>query len=155
MKNYLFPALFGSLLLFGCENGTEETTPNEIISDSVSVSIAPITETTVKIDDFINTENDSVTVPKRDYQEFYETGELKIEGDFDDNEARHGLWLSYYENGIKWSESNYSHGVRMGHSITFFPNGRVRYVGEYADDKQSGHWIFYDEEGNIVKEGDY
>ena len=70
MKNYLFPALFGSLLLFGCGNGTEETTTNEIISDSVSDSIAPITETPVTIDDFINTENDSVTVPKRDYQEF-------------------------------------------------------------------------------------
>jgi antitoxin component YwqK of YwqJK toxin-antitoxin module len=155
MKNYLFPVLLGSLILVGCGNGPEETTTDDIISDSVSDSVAPMTETDVTIEDFIHPENDSITTPKRDYQEFYETGELKIEGDYDDNEARHGLWLSYYENGIKWSESNYSHGVRMGHSITFFPNGRVRYVGEYADDKQTGHWIFYDEEGNVVKEEDY
>lgn len=102
--------------------------------------------------------NDTLTnklVSTKDYQEFYINGALKIEGDYDADKKRHGLWKSYYENGLKWSESFYSHGVKSGHSITFYPTGKVRYVGEYKDDRKIGRWQFYDEEGKLSSEENY
>lgn len=91
----------------------------------------------------------------KDYQEYYESGALKVEGDLDDADARNGLWLSYYENGSKWSESMYVHGKKNGHSVTFFPNGKIRYIGEYKDDEKSGNWRFFDEAGLLVSEENY
>lgn len=87
--------------------------------------------------------------------EYHPNGALKIEGKLNDSGRRQGLWLSYYDNGIKWSESYYSNGDRDGHSITFFPNGAIRYVGEYKNDEKVGNWKFYDEEGNLVKEENF
>lgn len=155
MKHYLYTAILSSFILFGCGDIANDSTSEDIIQESVNDSITPIIESETTIQDVIDPINSVVSTPKKDYQEFHETGELKIEGNFDENEERHGLWVSYYEGGIKWSESNYSHGKRLGHSITFFPNGRVRYVGEYADDKQIGHWTFYNEEGDVVNEEDH
>lgn len=155
MKNYLFILILSSFVLVGCENSGDEPKTTDTNHPLDSSNITENSNPQTLDSDYNSTEIDPGSDTKKDYREFYETGELKIEGDFDENEERHGIWVSYYENGIKWSESNYSHGKRLGHSITFFPNGRVRYVGEYANDKQIGHWIFYDEDGKVVKEEDY
>jgi len=89
------------------------------------------------------------------YTEYHENGQLKIEGNFDDNGLRTGRWISYYENGLTWSESYYVAGKKDGHSVTFFPNGKVRYIGEYKNDEKIGRWTFKDEEGNVVDEKSY
>ena len=34
-------------------------------------------------------------------------------------------------------------------------NGNKRYQGNYADDNQAGHWIFYNGDGSIDNEKDY
>jgi antitoxin component YwqK of YwqJK toxin-antitoxin module len=39
--------------------------------------------------------------------------------------------------------------------VTFFPNGKIRYVGEYKDDEKSGNWKFYDEAGLLISEENY
>ena len=60
----------------------------------------------------------------KDYQEYYESGALKVEGDLDDADARNGLWLSYYENG----SSGASRCMCMAKKWTLgdvFPNGKV------------------------------
>lgn len=90
-----------------------------------------------------------------EYVEYHPNGAVKIKGVHNKNMQREGLWTSYYENGIKWSESYYSNGKRDGHSLTFFPNGGVRYLGEYKDDIKIGTWTFYDETGKVVKEEKY
>ena len=56
---------------------------------------------------------------------------------------------------MKWSETVYSAGNKNGPSITFYPNGKIRYVGEYTNDDKSGEWKFYDEAGNVVKTENY
>lgn len=86
-----------------------------------------------------------------EYFEYHANGEIKIRGFYNDNLTREGLWLSYYENGIKWSEAYYSDGKRDGHNVTFYPSGKIRFVGEYKDDEKTGKWTFYDEEGNVTK----
>lgn len=153
MKYYLYTALIFSLTFFGCSSKSEENyntnTPSEVSAghEIENASPTPANET----------ENPSfqATYEKADYQEFYESGQLKIEGNYDQNEQRHGLWVSYYDNGQKWSESSYKNGLKHGHSITFFPNGNVRYVGEYKEDEKSGTWTFYNEEGEVTQEETY
>jgi antitoxin component YwqK of YwqJK toxin-antitoxin module len=84
--------------------------------------------------------------------EYHPNGNIKMEGKLNDNGNREGLWVSYYDNGTKWSESYYNDGKKDGHSLSFFPNSQIRYIGEYQDDEKSGTWTFYDEEGNVVTE---
>lgn len=158
MKNrtliYLTALLF---LSFACTGNkptdtdvSSETEKNESVTDTTPIEVV-FEENTAPVE-FVAPSN---TGDQKDYEEFYENGQIKIAGDYDENGERHGLWISYYENGIKWSESYYSHGLREGHSITFFPSGSVRYIGEYKNDEKTGKWTFKDEEGNVVKEEDY
>jgi antitoxin component YwqK of YwqJK toxin-antitoxin module len=87
-----------------------------------------------------------------DFEEYYPNGALKIKGKNNAEGNREGLWISYYDNGIKWSESYYDNGIKNGHSLTFFPNGGIRYVGEYENDVKIGTWKFYDEAGELLNE---
>jgi len=87
-----------------------------------------------------------------DFEEYYPNGALKMKGKNNSNGEREGLWISYYDNGIKWSESYYDNGIKNGHSLTFFPNGGIRYVGEYKNDVKIGTWKFYDEAGELLNE---
>ncbi len=154
MKNTFFFYTLVLLLTVGCSANDEQ----QLETDQITLDTADhVSEIDIPSSDNVS----DLTVPptldsnKFDYQELYETGAIKIEGNYDAEDQRQGLWVSYYENGIKWSESFYSHGIKSGHSVTFFPNGKVRYIGEYKEDKQIGNWRFYDEEGNLVTEENY
>jgi len=137
----------GLIAISSCtENSEKKSDPISIESNSV-----PIQETKPEVLD----EPVSKIESTKDYQEYYESGSLKIEGDFDAEQKRNGIWTSYYENGIKWSESYYTNGLKNGHSITFYPNGKVRYIGEYRQDKKFGLWKFHKEDGSLDKEETY
>jgi len=86
---------------------------------------------------------------------YYLGGQVEVTGQFDANAKRSGKWIYYYENGNKWSECEYSSGIRNGNIVTYFENGNKRYQGNYADDNQAGHWIFYNGDGSIDNEKDY
>ena len=85
------------------------------------------------------------------FVEVYDNGQPKIKGLLVDGE-RDGLWVSFYEDGTRWSEENYREGKRDGRTINFHPNGHLRYRGQYVDDEKTGLWQFYDEEGKLAKE---
>jgi antitoxin component YwqK of YwqJK toxin-antitoxin module len=95
-------------------------------------------------------EESTISSPK-EYKEYHENGQLKIEGINNADGLRTGIWTSYYPDGKKWSESHYILGLKEGHSVTFYENGNIRYIGEYKNDKQTGEWTFYDEEGNEIE----
>ena len=143
-------------LLFSCASGDEH---NDVELSSQSSEESSDQHQHEAIQEEGNQTNPSSnpqpTASKADYQEYYESGKLKIEGNYDANNQRHGLWVSYYENGQKWSESVYKNGLKNGHSITFFPNGNVRYVGDYKEDKKTGTWTFYNETGEVSSEETY
>ena len=71
------------------------------------------------------------------------------------NAKRDGYWVSYYENGNKWSEGFYKNGMNDGKRTTYFESGKIRYTGYYLNDKRVGKWQFYDEAGNLLKEVEY
>ncbi|MFT4600005.1 MAG: antitoxin component YwqK of YwqJK toxin-antitoxin module [Arenicella sp.] len=123
------------LILCSC---AEEVTETEDLSNNLIEEVA------------IDTTPDP-TAPGQ-FKEYFPNGALKIEGKNNAEGNRNGLWISYYDNGIKWSESYYDNGIRDGHSLTFFPNGGIRYIGEYKNDIKIGLWKFYDEAGELVKE---
>lgn len=113
-------------------------------------------ETKVEKPDEQHTVNEyEVGVSPGDYVEYHENGNVKIKGQYDQGNERTGLWISYYDNGIKWSESYYIKGKKDGHSFTFYPNGKIRYRGEYDMDQKTGKWTYYDESGNVTNEENY
>lgn len=87
--------------------------------------------------------------------EYHPNGNIKMEGKLNDNGRREGLWIAYYENGTKWSESYYVDGLRDGHNLSFYPNGRIRYIGEYKQDVKVGTWKFYNDDGTLATEETY
>jgi antitoxin component YwqK of YwqJK toxin-antitoxin module len=116
-----------------------ETTAPEVAVDSTDKTEVEVTQNPVQNEPGL-------------FQEFYPNGALKMEGKNDENGLRNGLWIAYYENGKKWSESYYVKGKKSGHSLSFYPNGNVRYVGEYLNDEKIGTWKFYDENGDLSNE---
>jgi antitoxin component YwqK of YwqJK toxin-antitoxin module len=128
---------------FSCkETPDEEKTKIEVSSENIQEDApAPVPQVSV--------------IKPGEYVEYHPSGGIKIIGIYNDNLEREGLWISYYEDGTKWSEAYYSKGMREGHSLTFYPNGNIRYMGEYRDDKKTGTWTFYDENGKVTSEEKY
>lgn len=91
------------------------------------------------------------------YTEYYPgKKQVKIEGNFDDETKRHGIWKFYSEQGVTISITDYNHGLRTGVSMVYFSNGKLNYKGEYTDDKPSGIWKMYDEKtGALTSEKNY
>lgn len=91
------------------------------------------------------------------FTEFYPGKKVvKMEGYFDDEEQRHGIWKWHTESGITISITEYVHGKRNGLSLVYFANGRLNYRGDYKDDKPVGIWKTYSEKtGKLVTEKDY
>lgn len=89
-----------------------------------------------------------------DYTEFYDNGQIKIEGKTV-NGKRHGMWKSYYENGLKWSETSFNMGQKSGLTTTYLEDGMMRYQGQYYNDERTGEWLFYDSLGYIMKKIDF
>lgn len=73
----------------------------------------------------------------------------RIEGETVDG-LRQGPWVSYYPNGMVWSECTYVDGLEEGTYRAYRPNGHPYYVGHYTQGKPTGTWEYYDDEGNLV-----
>ncbi len=93
--------------------------------------------------------------------------QVKYRREHDKNKKRHGKWMLYSPEGKVMSSSSYDHGKKIGVWLVNYPNGQLRYTGEYRNDLQFGDWVFYsitgkkileityDEKGKIVKQERY
>jgi hypothetical protein len=81
-------------------------------------------------------------------------GQLKAKGTML-NGKKMGLWTSWYENGVKWSETTFQNDLMDGETKTYYPNGMLRYSGRFTSNKKSGFWVFYDETGKEASKMDY
>lgn len=131
MKYLVFILLFG---LFACNSETEETVN----------TVEP------EIEELIVNEGNS-------FKEYYPgKKQLKMEGVFDEDKKRHGIWKFYTEEGVTISITEFQHGLRSGLSMVYFPTGKLSYKGEYLDDKPTGIWQIYDAKtGKIKSEKNY
>lgn len=82
-------------------------------------------------------------------RELYPSGVVKIMG-YLNNEERHGLWKSFYENQNLWSICDYTNGVREGRSMVYYQNGSLMTSGFFKNDKLDSTWVAFDEHGDTV-----
>lgn len=85
-----------------------------------------------------------------DYIDKYPNGIIKYTGFFRFGQ-RHGQWVSFYNNGIPWSEQSYDKGKRQGANVVYFENSKVRYKGYFKNDKRDSVWMFYDSTGKLLR----
>ncbi|WP_426399489.1 toxin-antitoxin system YwqK family antitoxin [Ralstonia sp. R-29] len=61
--------------------------------------------------------------------------------------VRHGLFVSYQEDGTVASEGTYEHGVEHGLWKDFHPNGQLAARGNYDHGAEVGDWQYWGTEG--------
>jgi antitoxin component YwqK of YwqJK toxin-antitoxin module len=89
-----------------------------------------------------------------DWKLYYDSGELKAEGKYEDSE-RTGEWIFYHPNGTVEHKGKYVKGLPQGAWKWYYDNGKLRRDEFYRRGKEDGAVIEYDIEGNIVIEGNY
>lgn len=90
------------------------------------------------------------------YTEYYPGRKaVKFRGPQNDEGKRNGRWFFYDEKGNEMSMTEYTDGFMNGFIFVRYPNGTMRYTGEYTMGKESGLWRFYDEKGKVQIEKDY
>ena len=67
------------------------------------------------------------------------------------NGQRVGTWSSYFPDSTLRSRVTYSGGKENGATLVNHPNGMPLYVGAYSDGRNTGEWVFYDEQGGELK----
>lgn len=97
-------------------------------------------------------DNSGKKIPVSD---FYEDGNLRIEGFESENGRRDGTWRYYYPDGTLWSLGDFSNGLRHGRAVVYYENGQIRYSGQYQNDKEMGEWVFYDTTGKKIEVKQY
>lgn len=142
---HIVGSIFFCFLTVQCSNENKD----EVVLET------SISDESAKVESPQNTTPINSEIKPGEYFEYHESGGIKIKGFYNNNLLREGLWISYYENGTKWSEAYYVDGKRDGHNLTFYPNGKVRYIGEYKNDLKVGEWSFYDEAGILTKTENY
>lgn len=99
-------------------------------------------------------------------QEFYENGNLRMEGSYVNNK-KNGTFREYnqegkqinayiFENEIRTGEGMIdSIGRRQGPWKLYYTNGALRAEGAYKDGKRDGPWAFYFQNGKLEQKGTY
>ena len=126
------------------------------LSVGFSQQIIPVVET------YENGNIESITYHKKSrtgiekvkYEQYYENGQKKSEGKFEDDK-KDGLWKDYYENGQLQEEGHYKEGKYEGLWRRYFDNGILSIKGNYKNDKQEGFWKSYYDNGQLKYEWNY
>jgi len=111
------------------------------------------------------------------WKEFYDNGELKAEGVYDngvktgvwnfyhpngkleqngkyDSKGRlTGQWIWYYASGNLWREENYIKGLADGMMSEYVEDGNIITEGEYIEGFEEGPWVY--QYGDFKEEGTY
>jgi len=80
-----------------------------------------------------------------EHKEYYDSGKLKIDGQYNSNGKHTGTWKKFYESGELEYLLDYVNGKRHGSKIQYFESGKIEHTGTFKDNKSEGIWKFYDE----------
>jgi antitoxin component YwqK of YwqJK toxin-antitoxin module len=90
------------------------------------------------------------------YTEYYPGRKaVKFQGPQNKDGDRNGRWFYFDEKGNEMSMTEYTDGKMNGFIFVRYPNGAMRYTGEYSMGKETGIWRFYNEKGEIEIEKNY
>ncbi len=70
-------------------------------------------------------------------------------------DAKHGLWQSWYRNGQEHVRGKYRHDTEVGKFTWWYANGQKALEGSYVDGKPDGRWIWWHENGQKATQGAY
>ncbi len=85
----------------------------------------------------------------------YDADHKKIyDGNFVDN-IPIGKFIYFYDTGIPWSISVFSHNGKQTHSQMFDAGGKLIGEGNYLNEKKDSTWKFYSAEGNLLSDEIY
>ncbi len=83
--------------------------------------------------------------------QYYPSGQKKMEGLLVKGQ-RQGVWKSYYENGMLWSEGEFLNDQRHGFARMFYPGGQKKMTGVYHHGQRAGEWKWWSPEGDSISE---
>ncbi|MCC7301919.1 MAG: hypothetical protein IT233_04700 [Bacteroidia bacterium] len=84
----------------------------------------------------------------------YSNGTKAYEGQFKDDKPV-GLFIYYYEDGVKKREAVFSKNGTVAHTKVFTTGGKLMAAGKYVDEKKDSTWRFYAEKGWLISEENY
>lgn len=88
------------------------------------------------------------------WKEFYETGELKSEGNYK-NGLREGEWVFYYRDGKEEQRGSYYKGQPDGDWKWTYNNGQTWREESFIEGFEEGLAIEYNDTGKVVAKGNY
>lgn len=88
------------------------------------------------------------------WQFFYETGELKSEGQYLRN-MKHGTWTYFYKTGEKEQLGKFVKGYPEGTWKWFYKTGELLREEQMLRGRLDGMMVEYDKEGEIITKGKY
>jgi len=142
MKNTLFILLTVGFFI-SCTSVNEES-KNEVTKHTIEQN-----EVKVTIED-----QSDVKVENGPFIEKFPNGGIKIKGEML-NGNRDGVWVAYFQSGIKQSESTYLNGVLNGKYAVFYENGNIRMAGYYDNGERDGVWRLYKKDGAFDRQINY
>lgn len=106
------------------------------------------------------------SLPKKEPKEYYETGELRAEGQYflakkysrkaksnSYSYQKDGIWKYYFQSG-SLSEYRYYDKDILIKVTAFHENGKLKYNGSYKNCKE-GEWSYFDEGGTLLFKMEY
>ena len=95
--------------------------------------------------------------------EWYENGNIKSQSIVKgvDTEGQYGQYkiegikTGYYENGVKFYETNFVGGLPSGSTKVWFESGKKQLIGYFKDGERDSTWIIWNENGSKRSESSY
>jgi antitoxin component YwqK of YwqJK toxin-antitoxin module len=97
---------------------------------------------------------DAKNLKQGPWKKYYENGKLKYAGQFKDDKPS-GLFLYYFESGVKKAEVLFSNNGAYSRAKNFYPTGKLSSEGLYINEKKDSIWKFYDLSGVLQIEEMY
>lgn len=88
-------------------------------------------------------------------REWYPTGELRRERQFDDTGAVVGADTTWWPNGTMRAQRHRYDRANEGHDRKWYSDGTPRMLGQWLQGKRVGAWRWYFPTGNVRLEVDY
>lgn len=89
------------------------------------------------------------------HKEYHANGQLRIEGQYDRQKERTGVWRAYYKEGSLQSQAEFLGGKRNGQTSVYYSNGAERYSGKYVLGKKTGIWTYSDSLGVVIRKEEH
>ena len=150
---YLFPVFI--LFMVSCQQKENTTTSSDQKQKDKNTSKQKKSDTAVYKVDNVKPPKKTEKLADGSYFEYYPNNQIHIEGQFDENDKKTGIWKSYRVDGNLWSTTEYANGIRHGESKSYHKNGQLYYEGQFVNGKRDGKWLFYDKTGKLSNEKEF